>query len=103
MYFRPTSTVCGTMLVLMAVVPVMSDDILTKSDWQYLKSKGYTEESYGLVVTTAEECRYLHKLINDPKTSGKKKDDAITVFVFKMSFDKTITPGKLSALGPCKN
>jgi hypothetical protein len=39
MYFRPASIVCGTMLVLMAVVPVMSDDILTKSDWQYLKSK----------------------------------------------------------------
>ena len=104
MYFRSASIVCGTMLVLMAVVPVMSDDILTKSDWQYLKSKGYTEESWGLLTTTAEECRYLHKLINDPKTSGKNKFDAITKFVFTFSMDKTITPGfKPSALGPCTN
>ena len=109
MYFRPAFIVCGTILALMMTGSAMSDDILTKSDWQYLKSNGYTDKSYGLVVTTPEECRYLHTLVNDPKTGGKKKLDAITEFVFKMSFDKTITAGKGQSSsdstphGPCKN
>jgi len=81
--------------------------ILTKADWQYLKSNGFKEDSHGLVVTTAKECMYLHTLINDPNTSSKKKLDAVNEYLFKMSFDKTISAaqGQSSppSRGPCNN
>jgi hypothetical protein len=86
---------------------VLSAEVLTEADWQYLKSNGYTEESHALVTTTPEQCMYLHTLINDPNTSGKIKLDAVNGQLFKWSFDRTISAAQSQPLsperGPCKN
>jgi hypothetical protein len=83
---------------------VLGAEILTQADWQYLKSNGYKEDSYTLVITTPEQCTRLHTLINDPNMSAEKKLDAVNDYLFKSGLESGLdrTPSHTQR-GPCNN
>jgi hypothetical protein len=61
--------------ILFGTSGVFAADALTATDWQYLKSIGYEEHSYALDQATKGQRKYLHKLINKPKLSTKRRMD----------------------------
>ena len=56
-------------------------DALTATDWQYLTSIGYDEHSYALDEATKGQRKYLHKLINKPRITTKRKLDLINGYL----------------------
>jgi len=56
-------------------------DALTATDWQYLRSIGYEEHSYALDEATKGQRKHLHKLINRPRITTKRKLDLINSYL----------------------
>jgi hypothetical protein len=64
-------------------------DALTDSDFQYLKADGWAKDNYIVrCKLTGARRPALHALINDPKTAGKKKSDAVDDFLESVGFDE---------------
>jgi hypothetical protein len=68
-------------VILFGTSGVSAADALTTTDWQYLRSIGYEEHSYALDQATKGQQKYLHKLINKPKLSTKRKMDLISGYL----------------------
>ncbi len=85
---------------------VSAADALTATDWQYLRSIGYEEQSYALDKATKGQRtigyeeqsyaldkatkgqrKYLHKLINKPKIGTKLKTDLINSYLMAIGIE----------------
>src|SRR6266498_1001372 len=69
-------------ILLFGTNGISADDVLTASDRQYLSSIGYEEQSNALErSSTKGQRKYLHKLINRPKISAKKKMNLVSSYL----------------------
>ncbi len=69
-------------ILLFGTNGVSADDVLTASDRQYLSSIGYEEQSNALErSSTKGQRKYLHKLINRPKISAKRKMNLVSSYL----------------------
>ena len=68
-------------VLLLRTSDVSAADALTTTDWQYLRSMGYEEESYALDQATKGQRKHLHKLINKPKISTTRRRDLINSYL----------------------
>jgi hypothetical protein len=67
--------------LLTGTAGVSAAEPLTASDWQYLKTIGYDEHSYGLERATKGQRKRLHKIINNRRLSEARKGDMIGAFL----------------------
>jgi hypothetical protein len=68
-------------VMLFGTSGVFAADALTATDWEYLRSIGYEEHSYALDKATKGQRKLLHKLINKPRISTKRKLDLINSYL----------------------
>ena len=89
---RGTAAAAMFLGIVFAVMPfgtrgVSAADALTATDWQYLRSIGYEEQSYALDKATKGQRKYLHKLINKPKIGTKLKTDLINSYLMAIGIE----------------
>ena len=66
---------------------VSAADTLTATDLEYLRSIGYEEHSYALDKATKGQRKLLHKLINKPRISTKRKLDLINSYLMAVGIE----------------
>lgn len=72
---------CTAFLVSSLGTAAFASDALTQADYQYLGTLGWARDNAALKQATDPQRAMLHRLINDPNMSGKKKEDAVSDYL----------------------
>ena len=59
-------------------------DALTQADYRYLETLGWSQDNMALKQINDPQREMLHRLINDPSTSGKNKETAVNEYLNKV-------------------
>jgi F0F1-type ATP synthase delta subunit len=59
-------------------------DALTQADYRYLETMGWSQDNTTLKQISDSQREMLHRLINDPSSSGKNKEKAVNDYLNKI-------------------